>query len=103
MFRTTLSKRAAATYPEEVHHALRSYPRAVCCLRRDMSGSALPNRLSADNTTRLARRSLALRPASLLPTPWWAFVTPLRMGDFAPIPEPATWRIGAYQDGTCTR
>jgi len=41
---------------------------AVCCLRRDMSGSALPNtfRLTIWRGFRVSRCFLSLRPAGLL-------------------------------------
>ena len=42
LFRIALSQRATACYPGEVQLSLRSQ-NAVCCLRRVMSGSALPN------------------------------------------------------------
>jgi hypothetical protein len=42
LFRTDLSQRATACDPGEVQHPFRSQ-NAVCCLRREISGSALPN------------------------------------------------------------
>ncbi len=79
---------------------------AVCCLRRDMSGSANPS-LSGIYLTGL-QGSLDVGPAALLPSqePYGslrALDAPLGPGDLAPRLEPATRRSGAYRDGTFTR
>ncbi len=79
---------------------------AVCCLRREMSGSTNPS-LSGFNVTGL-QGSLNVGPAALLPSqePYGslrALDTPLGRRDFAPRLEPATRRSGAYRDGTLTR
>jgi hypothetical protein len=61
-----------------------------------------PNHLSADNLTRLARCSLALRPASSLP-PYEAFDGPLGHEALPSRLDPATGRSGAYPGGTLIR
>ncbi len=78
---------------------------AVCCLRRDMSGSANPS-LSGVYLTGL-QGSLNVGPAALLPSqePYRslrALDAPLGRGDLAPRLEPATRRSGAYRGGTLT-
>ena len=92
-------------YPGGVLHPSGS-PDAVCCLRRDMSGSASPS-LSGCHLTRL-QGSLDVGPAALLPShsPYselMALDAPLGRGDLAPRLEPATRRTGAYRGGTLTR
>ncbi len=79
---------------------------AVCCLRRDMSGSANPS-LSGVYLTGL-QGSLDVGPTALLPShsPYGelrALDAPLGHGDLSPGLEPATRRSGAYRDGTSTR
>ena len=81
-------------------------PDAVCCLRRDMSGSANPS-LSGVYLTGL-QGSLDVGPTALLPSQEHccslrALDAPLGRRDLAPRLEPATRRSGAYRDGTLTR
>ena len=75
MYRVALSQRAAAWDPEEVQHSLRIRI-AVCCLRRDMSGSALSNTFRLKTWCGCSVR-LMLRPASLLPALSQALDAPL--------------------------
>ncbi len=79
---------------------------AVCCLRREMSGSAIPS-LSGVYLTGL-QGSLDVGPTALLPSQephrsLRALDAPLGRRDLAPRLEPATRRSGAYRDGTLTR
>ncbi len=79
---------------------------AVCCLRRDMIGSALPPfRVSL---SRGCKVHFMLGPRLCFPPrpPYGglrALDTPLRHGDLAPCPGSATRRAGAYRGGTSTR
>src|SRR3989442_2207875 len=82
-------------YPGGVRRAS-SLPRAVCCLRRDMTGSTTPP--FGSYVTGLQRFTL-VGPAALLPldeayTPSSAFDAPLRRQDLSRRPEPATRRTG---------
>jgi hypothetical protein len=92
-------------YPGDVQRPLR-FSSAVCCLRRDMSGSAIPP--FGAYLTRL-QGSLHAGPAKLLPShvppmrDARAFDTPLSRRDLAPRPGSATRRTGAYRGGTSTR
>jgi len=92
-------------YPGGVLHPSGSSD-AVCCLRRDMTGSADPS-LSGAYVSGL-QGSLHAGPAPLLPTrepysPRRAFDAPLGRRDLARRLEPATWLSGDYQRGTLTR
>ena len=105
LFRVRLSPRALLHTPGTscTHPALAG---AVCCLRREMSGSASPS-LSGVHLTGL-QGSLDVGPAALLPShePYGslrALDAPLGHGDLAPRLEPATQRTGAYCGGTLTR
>lgn len=92
-------------YPGGVHRPLR-YSDDVCCLRRDMIGSATPP--FGAYLTRL-QGSLDAGPADLLPSDGLptetakAFDTPLSRRDLAPRPGSAARRTGAYRGGTRTR
>ena len=91
-------------YPGDVLHPS-GLADAVCCLRRDMIGSAIPS-LSGFYVTGL-QGSLDVGPAALLPSqePYSslrALDAPLGHGDLAPRLEPATRRSGAYRGGTLT-
>ena len=91
-----------ALYPAEIGDALRNR-RPRCCLRREMSGSALGLFLC-----RGCRLHFMLRPACLLsaarPAPLGGLSTPRSgHGDLSPCLGPATRRFGAYRDGTFTR
>ena len=92
-------------YPGGVHRPL-PVPDGVCCLRRDMNGSATPP--FGAYLTRL-QGSLDAGPADLLPShaPHTrnakAFDIPLSRGDLAPRPGSAARRTGACRDGTLTR
>lgn len=72
--------------------------RPVCCLHREMTGSAPPP--FGSYLTRLQRFTLTIRPAALPPSngpcgPPRAFDAPLRWRDLSPVhPEPATRRTG---------
>jgi len=79
---------------------------AVCCLHREMTGSADLS-LSGAYVSGL-QGSLDAGPAGLLPARWpysqrRAFDAPLHRRDFARQWEPATGRSGAYPGGTYTR
>jgi hypothetical protein len=72
------------------------YPRTVCCLRRDMTGSAPPP--FGSHLTRL-QRFTHVRPTAWLPSsrpygPLRAFDAPLNLWDLPLRPEPATRRTG---------
>ena len=92
-------------YPGGVHRPLR-YKDDVCCLRRDMIGSATPP--FGAYLTRL-QGSLHAGPADLLPSHGLhtktakACDTPLSRRDLAPRPGSAARRTGAYRGGTHTR
>ena len=78
---------------------------AVCCLRRDMIGSASPPfRPLISRGCKVHAFALGLRRCSP-PSPEGPRVldAPLRRADFAARPEPATRRTGAYRGGTYTR
>ena len=105
LFRLRLSPHALLLTPGMscTHPALAG---AVCCLRREMSGSANPS-LSGISVTGL-QGSLDVGPTALLPSQEHccslrALDAPLGRRDLAPRLEPATRRSGAYRDGTLTR
>ena len=82
-------------------------PRAVCCLRRDMIGSATPpfgflsHEAAKFTLSHWARRFAPLARGHTASRR--AFDAPLRRADLSSRPEPATRRSGAYRGGTCTR
>jgi hypothetical protein len=78
----------------------------VCCLRRDMIGSAAPP--FGFYLTRLQSSRFRIGPAALLPShasydALRALDTPLKRRDLSPRPGSATRRTGAYRGGTFTR
>jgi len=105
LFRPRLSLRAVFPTPG-VSCAPPVLARAVCCLRRDMTGSATPP-FGADVTG--LQSSLDVRPASLLPSrrPYGlrrALDAPLSPWESPPTPGACyAARRRAYRGGTCTR
>jgi len=123
LFRAELSPRARLRTPEPsctafVRSASTLLPHAatrisaecsdaVCCLRRDMTGSASsPFRALISRGCKASR--FRIGPAASLPTTKdrslvRALDAPLRRRHLCRRPEPATWCTGAYHDGTSTR
>ena len=111
LFRVRLSLRASLSTPEVSCARMQSHvpvsTDAVCCLRRDMSGSATsPFRVLISRGCKV--HAFALRPATLLPSqaPYStlrALDAPLRRRALTPHPGPATRLSGDYRDGTFTR
>ena len=111
LFRVELLLRASLNTPEVSCTRMQSHAPVstgtVCCLRRDMSGSATsPFRAFISRGCKV--HAFALRPGPLLPSqgpygPLRALDAPLRRWALAPHPGPATRLSGDYRDGTFTR
>jgi len=74
---------------------------AVCCLSREMSGSALPNTFRL-TMWRGCCVHCSLRPAGLLPSFQGLLTLRSARSDLSSRLESATGRSGAYPDRTCT-
>ena len=112
LFRVRLSLRASLNTPEASCARMQSHAPVptgtVCCLRREMSGSATsPFGLSISRGCKV--HAFALKPGPLLPSqqPYSrlrALDAPLRWEALAPVhPGPATRLSGDYRGGTFTR
>jgi hypothetical protein len=105
LFRVELSSHALLSTPGKSCAAPCSG--AVCCLRRDMIGSAFPPFGSLlSRGCKVHPFGLGLRlcsPGSRHTPRTRALDAPLGTGDLSPGLEPATRRFGAYRDGTFTR
>ena len=111
LFRAGLSPRASLRTPEASCARMQSHAPGstdtVCCLRRDMIGSAA-SPFGSFISRGCKVHAFALRPATLLPSqqPYGhlrALDAPLRQRALAPHPEPATRLSGDYRGGTFTR
>ena len=107
LFRVGLSSHALLSTPGKSCAAPVSD--AVCCLRRDMIGSAFPPFGSLiSRGCKVHGSPFRIGPATLLPTSeayasTRALDAPLGTGDLSPGLEPARRRFGAYRGGTRTR
>jgi hypothetical protein len=104
-FHVALSSRAVLDTPEEA--CVAPLLDAVCCLRRDMTGSASsPFRAFMSRGCKVHAFAFGPRLCSLRAKPYssgQAFDAPLRRLDLSSRPGPATRRCGAYRGGTSTR